>query len=264
MKVTYDITHFIGNLLKRKYLKEDLFSEIKKKISNVRKQILQTPFCFLLPPKEQTKAKFLNLPRFSKWFKFILTYLDSHKDQKAHEYFGWLVDQKDWITGFCLEIDTLFKIQGLFKNNGVSDEFGDELLLLIHQINDRNIRKSLIDYIEIELKFAFDNNIRSLATTDIIESIFGRYKEAIKNHSMSEINRSVLSIPCICSNIDSKIIAEVAENISHRNLNEWTKKEIGETQFSKRIKLRKKKTSHGAGSLKDADTPPVELVVASG
>ena len=187
---------------------------------------------FLLPPKERAKAKFLNLPHFSKWLKFISHYLESHEDdQKAHEYFDWLNEYRNRITKFCLEIDTLSGIQGLLKNNGISFEFGDELLPLVHQIDDNNIRRPFINYIETELDFAHNNNIRSLATTDIIESVFGKYKEIIKNHSMSEINRSVLSIPCICNKIDSKTIKEVADNISLKYLDDWTKKEIGETQF---------------------------------
>lgn len=254
IKVTYDITHFIGNLLKRKYSKDLVFQEIRSAASLVRKQILQTSLCYLLPPKERSKGKFLNLPAFSKWLTFIKQYLQDHpENNKAHDIFEWIIHMDSWINSFCKEIDTFSKIEEILKNRGCTSEDFEILEPLLYDIEDMGLRGDLATFLEEELEFSHDKRISSLITSDIIESLFGKYKELAKNHSMSEINRSILSIPCICSELSIEEIEVALQNTSQKDLDAWSEKKIGETQLARRLGLKRDAKTNDAPGHKSAD-----------
>ena len=83
--VTYDITHFIAKLMKRKYESSMTFLSIIKKLSQTSKQIAQTNIGYLPPPKLREKARFLNLPKIAEWFRMILELSKSHKYKRGEK-----------------------------------------------------------------------------------------------------------------------------------------------------------------------------------
>ena len=73
-------------------------------------------------------------------------------------------------------------------------------------------------------------------SVDIIESLFSKFKSVIQRCHAAELGRSVLTIPTLCENIDEKIIQQGLQNISHKKMQEWAKKNIPETLRSQKIK----------------------------
>lgn len=267
--VTSDITHFIGNMLKRKYSKDKIFIEIRCKIITIRKQLLQTSLSFLIPPRERLKSKFLNLSEYADWFEKIFTYLNrtsvgTAEGNRVLEVFGWMLDNKQWFFSFCYEMYLLEEIQALIKNNGISLAITAELSSLLLKLDDQCLRDQLIAYVEKELELSTTTGTPTMATSDIIESLFGKYKY-LTGDVCSEINRSVLMLPCIGVNITPEMIKEAFEDTSNKDVNNWSKTNIGKTALSKRkeaFKMPKKanKTLHKNGQ-KSANTPLVEDVL---
>ena len=92
----------------------------------------------------------------------------------------------------------------------------------------------MFEYLQIEYEYA--QNALSLLTSDIIESLFGKYKNIVKPHSFSEINRMILTLPCITEDISPELVKEAFADVRIKDLQRWIEEEISETLLSKRRK----------------------------
>ena len=84
-----------------------------------------------------------------------------------------------------------------------------------------------------------------LGCSDIIESIFGKYKNFSGKSSMKEIGRAVLTIPAFVGKIKHNEVKQAMESISAKDVSKWQKENIGISFLSKRkeaFNLKKQKT----------------------
>ena len=70
--------------------------------------------------------------------------------------------------------------------------------------------------------------------SDIIESVFGKYKNFSAKSPMKEIGKSILTIPVFTSEITPEIIKTAMEETTTKDVDEWLKKNIGKSLLSKR------------------------------
>lgn len=244
-KVTSDITHVIANVLKRKYQHHDTFTSLLTHLAQTKNKILQTSFAYLAPLKERTKARFLNLPAIAKYTKQIITYLKAlappaEQDQKERDTlnatFAWLADYHEFLATFWTEIQVLSDIQQIIKTTGLHEISYHKACIQLQRITDPQIKQPLLDYLNTEFEFATHTSHPILLTSDSIESLFGKYKYLAKPHSLSEINRMIFSLPCICEHITPELVKEAFANLPNKEVEQWCRQEISETLLSKRRK----------------------------
>ncbi len=209
-KVTYDITHFIAKLIKKKYKDHEIFNTMLSQMSKTKVKILQTALAHLMPLKDRSKLKFMSLLPIAKWTKQIIDYIESltnlseenqEERKKIMDNFSWIFKYKEFLTKFWIEINTLAEIQKILKKIGLNEITYKQVCTLLDKITDTNLKNSILEYLETEYKFASSVTYPILLTSDSIESLFGKYKYIAKPHCMSEINRMILSLPCICEDI---------------------------------------------------------------
>jgi hypothetical protein len=89
------------------------------------------------------------------------------------------------------------------------------------QVN--NLRDGIIRYREKQSTLVGGKN-PILASSDIIESIFEKYKFFSKKGPLKEIRRIILLIPLLTINITRDFIKEALEKIKNLELKKWKKK----------------------------------------
>ena len=127
--------------------------------------------------------------------------------------------------------------QKILKNIGISDFSFQEACSKLSKISDEAFTKPIIEALRQELEFSKLIGVPSLLTSDLIESLFGKYKATAKPHKLSEINKSVLSLPCFCEEITQKLIDRVFTKITNKEVEKWIKRYIPITLLSRRIRL---------------------------
>jgi hypothetical protein len=244
-KVTSDITHFIANILKRKYQHHDTFTSLLAHLAQTKHKILQTSFAYLVPLKERSKSRFLNLPAIAKYTKQIITYLKalpppSEHDQTERETlsstFAWLSDYHEFLDAFWTEIQVLSDIQQFIKTTGLHDVSYQKACTQLQRITDAEVKDPLLEYLKTEFEFATQASHPILLTSDSIESLFGKYKYLAKPHCLSEVNRMILSLPCICRDMSPELVQEAFAHLTNKEVEQWCRQEISETLLSKRRK----------------------------
>ncbi len=73
-----------------------------------------------------------------------------------------------------------------------------------------------------------------LATSDIIESIFGKYKIFSSFSTCSEINEMILTLLLSTTEITPDKVVQAMESIQIADVNAWSKEVFGQSMLSKR------------------------------
>ena len=69
---------------------------------------------------------------------------------------------------------------------------------------------------------------------NIIESVFGKYKNFSGKSPMKEIGKSILTIPVFTSNINYNEVKNAMERISAQDVIDWQRKNIGTSLLARR------------------------------
>jgi hypothetical protein len=73
-----------------------------------------------------------------------------------------------------------------------------------------------------------------LGSSDVIESLIGKAKQRLDANGRSELNKSILLIPCMCGELTQDLVAEALSTVRVEDVSTWVSEHIGETMQSKR------------------------------
>lgn len=249
--ITYDMTHFIAKLFKQKYDGGMRFQDIMNKLAMTSKQITQTDIGYLLPPKIREKSRFLNLPNLANWFDKLIDIkrqakLTHIERRQINKYFGWVWKPKvePYIRSFIKEVKAIKDLQKILKNTGINEFSYLKACSKLLTIDDDTFTQPIQTAIATELEVSKKVGFPLLMTSDLIESLFGKYKSITKPHRLSEINRSILTIPVICEEIISDLIDKAFTKTTEKEVERWIKRNIPTTLLSRKTVVMKNCTKN--------------------
>lgn len=160
---------------------------------------------------------------------------------KGRRYFqeklGWLAHYKDEIAYYAEMIELVQTVQQQVKQEGLSQtssmDFENSLKDKVLTAPAEQIKKQIIGYLTEEGGKIPDGEIR-LGTSDIIESIFGKYKQYTANSPLKEVGKMILTIPLCVTKITSQLVKRAMECISTMDVKEWADQVFGPSALSKR------------------------------
>jgi len=68
----------------------------------------------------------------------------------------------------------------------------------------------------------------------LIESLIGKAKQRLEANGRSELNKSILLIPCMCGELTQDLVAEALTTVGVQDVTTWVSENVGETMQSKR------------------------------
>ena len=195
-----DISHSLGMYLERTYKNMPDFKNYLKSMSESKVKHNMKAIAYLLPPTQRTIARFINLSGWVKWSSKMLEiyHLLKPDEQIAFAYIpanASLIDELSDIVK-CVE-----DIEYICKHKGLSEETADECQSSIKAYllcgNSRMIKlgESIRGFLKeevnkIEFRVGVYNN-----SSDIIESLFGKYKARKSPNKLHGITSHILFIP---------------------------------------------------------------------
>ncbi|CCQ59114.1 hypothetical protein CWATWH0005_3930 [Crocosphaera watsonii WH 0005] len=114
-----------------------------------------------------------------------------------------------------------------------SSAFQFEQLLLNFNIpaSLNSFKAQIFLYLQQEMP---DYDQTLLASSDVLESIFGRYKNLSKRCPLKEIRSLILTIPLIPITLTHNFVKNALNTVSCSYLDLWTKHIFGQSMLSKR------------------------------
>ena len=242
VEVIEDIGHVVANSLKAQYSKAPLFILFLEIINRCAKKLRQTKLAFLAPPKLRTKGRFQGINNLAKWAEKILLVIDGNRQdpqyQKLRTALFGLSKVKNFIRSFAESIITTSEIMKIQKNNGLNKKTHQQCQDLVALLPDRSEMKKRIAlwldrHLEIQQRMGMGQMPLSVSS-DIIESLFGKFKHIIDRGSMLDMNRSVLLIPTLCGTLEPDSVAAALKATRHADVKDWDRLNVPCTQNRRR------------------------------
>lgn len=261
---TYDVTHLLANLLKAHLEKNPHWIALLKAISSCKKKVQQTGMAFLSPPSIRHRSRFLNLDRVVHWAYRIVDYLKANdfsaiepklgrrkcltdytdkqlvqlKRRQFFQKFDWVEAHMDFIKECHGLVQVTKAINTKIKNEGLSRKTIMDIEQMVKDpalpLAARNVGHQAIEVLYKNLPPYGKQNDVFLGTSDIIESLFGKYKYFKAEGALVGYTKTVLNIAAFTAKLSIQKISEAMEGTTEKMIQEWSHHTIGETLFAKR------------------------------
>jgi hypothetical protein len=169
---------------------------------------------------------------------------------------GGLGKHRLFLLKFIQTCQTVRTILEIAKNKGINQKSYAEIKAEILKLPERSkTRKKLTIWLERHITIQCRLSMGQtplMVSSDIIESLMGKFKIVSMRNPKAEFNRIILSIPTLCSRASTSTVTEALETVTHASLTQWERQNVLNTQ-------NKMKRRFNAGLLKPDPVPNVGL-----
>lgn len=257
-----DMPHKAARLLKRRLEKNERWTSFCSQAAQTKSQTAQTELAFLMPPRQRTKARYMNLQRLLQWARTRLDILEEPPavvlthctEQRLNEKFDWLREYREDIERWSRWLELTNTTVDLIRRYGYSGQMparvAKELSALVDGPDTCSLRDELIAFVEEQsAKAKAHEGERLPGSTEILESSFGKLKAIEGEHQRSGFTSLILIWAALFGDLSSVLIQRAMNATPLKLVKRWLADHLGPTVQSKRAA-----TSHALRS-KTAEKP---------
>jgi hypothetical protein len=156
------------------------------------------------------------------------------------EKLGWVFAYRSALPIYAQLSNLVNTIAQQLKQQGLShsspDLFVKQTASLTLSPRLQRFRNFILAYLRTHIE-PLSSNQTLLASSDVLESIFGKYKLFSAERSFKEIGQMVLTIPLFTAKLTPQRIKLALETISMSDVQSWAKQIFGQSMLSKRRNL---------------------------
>jgi hypothetical protein len=240
--VLQDFKHKAATFLKAMVGDHPRFAEFNTHMGKTRSAIQQTELAHLTPPGQKPKARFMNLASTLDWAAMVLWVLNHPETaitpERLEEKLGWLrsfaVELAQWRE--CQQVVnagvTFINEQGLF--HGAGTQLRVAMRTNLKHATSQQLAQRLVDFVtasEGQLK----EGERLPMSTEILESTFGLYKQLERQHSKGGFTSLLAGFGALLKPATDESIRRAFSTVSVKDVQQWTRENLGATLTSKRL-----------------------------
>jgi hypothetical protein len=240
-----DIKHKGATLLKRHLEADPRWQAFSGRANQTKREVTQTRLAYLNPPAQKNKARYMNLDALMGWGRKALAFLDHPQavaaeavdDETLTKKLGWLRGYRDaleawsqWL-GLAQAADAYVRRAG-FHARAV-EELRRELRPLAKGPVAREIQTELLAFVGEQSAQAQPGE-RLIGSSEVIESVIGKYKRLQSTHSQGGMTAMVLSVGAIVAEKTTETIRNALTSAHTRKVWDWCRNHLGTTLQSQR------------------------------
>lgn len=240
-----DISHSLGVFLERCYKNEEDFMTYTKSMSEAQFKHNMKKIAYLLPPRQRTVARFINLSNWVRWSQKILNIYHKLTSQER-AVFAFVSSNASLIDELSEVMKCINSIEKKCKQNGLSKEVIKQSLEDIQQTlfngnsRMRTLGETICQFLKQEGRILENEKSAHNNSSDIIESTFGTYKLRKSSNKLYGVTSFILFMPMYsqlafskCQKQDS--FKKHLESVRLRQIQEWAKENLTTNLVTKRI-----------------------------
>ena len=241
----YDAKHKMALLLKKELEGDERWAQFVKQANRTKLVTTQTSLAFLNPPGLKTKARYMNLDSLVSWGRRALAYLDAPINdslppvdrQKLQEKLGWLRSYRKALQRWSELLAIVHGAERYVQTEGIHSLICDELQQQLEPLattpaGRRMVRDALGFFAEQSAGLCAGQ--RMIGSTEVLESIIGKYKRLQSTHSKGGMTAMLLSIGAILGTTTTSIIRQALETVRTAEVAAWCNEHLGITLQSHR------------------------------
>ena len=250
MKHQRDISHSLGMYLERIYKNQDDFKNYIKLMSEAKAKFNMTKVAYLLPPTQRTIARFINLSAWVKWSSKMLGIYHT-LSIKEKQVFAFIPANASLIDELLDVMRCIEEIEHICKQKGLSKKAIAECQkALINRLFKGNLRmvklaEYIKEFLKEESKILTNKSIVHNNSSDIIESLFGKYKDSKSPNKLYGVTSHILFMPLYTRLTNSKNaktfnFKTTLEEMKIEKLKKWSSENLSPNLVSKRTRYLQK------------------------
>jgi len=243
----YDIAHKGACLLKHLLEKDERWPGFTTQASHTKVALQQTELACCVPPNQRTKSRYMNLDTLLVWATKTLALLDQPtaallaqtSPERLEQKLGWLQEYRaalrEWGEWHAVvtTAESLLRRQGL--SVGIAKLLASELRPLAQHRSSRELAQELITFVASQAS-SLQPGERLPASTEVLESCFGKLKVLEKDQAKNGFTGLVLSLAAIVWKTTTEVVHRALESCSVKAVQEWIENNLGTTvQAQKRL-----------------------------
>jgi len=250
VRVVRDIKHLAANSLERLIGKSDRFKEFTKQLGLARSQVQQTELAAFNPPRQKTKARFMNLGPTIDWAMMVSWHL-SHSESKSRKEIpaDRMNEKLGWVRLFGPELACWVECEAVmthglsfYERHAVQAGSSSHLEASLNETFGpreqhceiaEKMRDDMLSYCQ-ELESDLKPGERVWTLTDNHESIFGGFKQLERQQSKGGFTSLIGALPLVNTTVTAEVVRTALTNVSVKRMNEWTQEKLGTTLTAKR------------------------------
>jgi hypothetical protein len=249
---TYDVTHRLACLVKAMLEPDPRWGALLRRCTSSLFQLQQTVGAFLVPPTPRRLCRYLNVDRHVDWACRMLALLAAPDltevagllKMGVAEARSWLEGKLGWLREFRTDViryERLLRVvrqtQEEVKNHGLSQQTARR----VGRGLDADVRSdpSVRGFLARVLRYLRAEGGKVprgeswLGTSDVIESLFGKYKWLGEQAPYAEVSASVLALPVLTTELTGELLHEALSAVSVSDVRDWVSEHVGRSTLSK-------------------------------
>lgn len=249
----HDLSHLIALIIEKLYKNDVRFIKFKNEMSNMRSKFVQTDIAAIVPPKGRKKSEYQSFDKIIKWanaasnlitnklsdheqIKYLQAYFETKTLDRIKTKLSWISDYSELITELSEINNSIKEVEKELKHNGLSKlnlEKCEKILEKLESNKGKKLKEQLILKINEQIQL-LPKTDTVLFSSDILESIFGKYKNRVSENPMASITCLMLIIAAFTSNLTEDSVKQSIENVKIADIKKWLQENIGNSLFTKR------------------------------
>ena len=254
---THDVTHAMALLLKYQLDSDDRYQSFIKECNSCRQKLQQTDLSFLAPPAQRSQCRYFNVERLTEWANKLLKHSPKTLMPLMPEYdlamvTDRMIDKLGWLTSYEVELIKWNQMLLLTRNaetqlkqSGINQQslrHFNQNRPIFSDIAVKSFEQNIFNYLTVQSdnfknSDKFRNEDTFLATSDVIESLFGKYKQFSSRCPLKEMGQTILTICLSTMKLTTDLIKEALETTSFLDVENWLTEVFGRSSLSKRKAL---------------------------
>ena len=245
--VIYDIGHAAANVLKEEFESKRPYQRFIALTNRAASRLRQTDLAFLIPPKLRSEGRFQSISNLGQWAAKILDALSVKGGirpltrAKLRKVLPGFMALRGFVQRFASTTHTVARMLEILKNHGLNQANHERCVQLLASLpKNSGVRKRLHEWlqhhIEIQKQLTAKGHpdLPLMVSSDVIESLFGKYKHILERSPQADMNRSTLLIPALCGRSSEVAVEQALAQTRHDDLKIWEQENIPYTVRKKR------------------------------
>lgn len=245
----YDITHKMALLIKKELEHNERWTTFVTLSNKAKLGMTQTGLACLVSPSLKTKARYMNLDTLINWGQDILCYLDSPPtDPKApkvdlvklEEKCGWVREYRgplqEWSEFLTVASTAEHHIREEGYHRAARSILEQRLGRLVTTASARQMSTAMLEFVDHESAATNSEEDRLLGSSEVLESLIGKYKQLQSTHSKGGMTAMLLSFGAIVGEMTHETIRKALDCVQTSHVGAWCTKHLGVTLQSQRMR----------------------------